>query len=257
MQFTVLTTVFLALLPFVAATPTPTTSHPTLTTRVLAARYSQCVGSTKKIALTFDDGPYIYDGTLKNLLQQYNATATFFVNGNNWECAYDAARVTGMKDLFNAGHEFGSHSWSHPHFPNLTWDQTHNEMYKVEVLLNKTLGVVPALFRAPYGEDQYSLSAIGARNQSSILWNFDSGDSLGHTEAQIKADYTALMNANTNNVIALNHSVQNLTVSTIMPWLLPQLKAKGYQFVTISQCLGIPAYQSRGTPGVRDSTWHC
>jgi len=59
--------------------------------------------------------------------------------------------------------------------------------------------------RAPYGEYQSSLSAIGTRNQSHIFWNFDSGDSLGHTATQIKADYTALMNANLNNVIALNH----------------------------------------------------
>jgi len=56
MQFTVLATALLALIPFVAAKPTPTASNPTLTTRALAARYSQCVGSTKKIALTFDDG---------------------------------------------------------------------------------------------------------------------------------------------------------------------------------------------------------
>jgi peptidoglycan/xylan/chitin deacetylase (PgdA/CDA1 family) len=162
-----------------------------------------------------------------------------------------------MKDMFAAGMEFGSHSWSHPHFPTLTWDQTHNEMYKVEVLLNKTLGVVPALFRAPYGEYQSSLSAIGTRNQSHIFWNFDSGDSLGHTATQIKADYTALMNANLNNVIALNHSVQNVTVAQIMPWLLPQLKAKGYKFVTVSECLGIPAYQRRGAAQARDSTWKC
>jgi polysaccharide deacetylase 2 family uncharacterized protein YibQ len=65
------------------------------------------------------------------------------------------------------------------------------------------------------------------------------------------------MNAGTNNVIALNHSVQNVTVATIMPWLLPQLKAKGYQFVTMSQCLGKPAYQFKGTPQVRDATWTC
>jgi len=26
-------------------------------------------------------------------LKQNNATATFFVNGNNWGCAYDSARV--------------------------------------------------------------------------------------------------------------------------------------------------------------------
>jgi len=111
--------------------------------------------------------------------------------------------------------------------------------------------------RAPYGEYQYSLSAIGARNQSHISWNFDSGDSLGLTVDEIKARYTTLMNANTNNVIALNHSVQNVTVSTIMPWLLPLLKAKGYSFVTMSQCLGLPAYQFKGTAQTRDATWTC
>jgi len=49
-----------------------------------------------------------------------------------------------MKDMFAAGMEFGSHSWSHPHFPNLTWNQAHDEMYRVELLLNRTLGVIPA-----------------------------------------------------------------------------------------------------------------
>jgi len=42
-----------------------------------------------------------------------------------------------------------------------------------------------------------------------------------------------------------------------MPWLLPQLKAKGYKFVTVSECLGIPAYQRRGAAQARDSTWKC
>lgn len=32
-----------------------------------------------------DDGPYIYNTQIVNTLKQYNAKATFFVNGNNCE----------------------------------------------------------------------------------------------------------------------------------------------------------------------------
>jgi hypothetical protein len=35
------------------------------------------------MALTFDDGPYIYTSHILDLLKQYNSSATFFVTGNN------------------------------------------------------------------------------------------------------------------------------------------------------------------------------
>lgn len=35
------------------------------------------------IALTFDDGPYIYTSQVLDVLEQYNVTATFFISGNN------------------------------------------------------------------------------------------------------------------------------------------------------------------------------
>lgn len=35
------------------------------------------------MALTFDDGPYIYTEHILDLLDQYNAKATFFITGNN------------------------------------------------------------------------------------------------------------------------------------------------------------------------------
>ncbi len=38
---------------------------------------------TGKVALTFDDGPYIYTNDLLNLLKSNNVTATFFVVGAN------------------------------------------------------------------------------------------------------------------------------------------------------------------------------
>jgi peptidoglycan/xylan/chitin deacetylase (PgdA/CDA1 family) len=41
-----------------------------------------CVNSGD-MALTFDDGPFIYTSHILDLLDQYNASATFFITGNN------------------------------------------------------------------------------------------------------------------------------------------------------------------------------
>jgi peptidoglycan/xylan/chitin deacetylase (PgdA/CDA1 family) len=35
------------------------------------------------MALTFDDGPFIYTSHILDVLEQYNASATFFITGNN------------------------------------------------------------------------------------------------------------------------------------------------------------------------------
>jgi peptidoglycan/xylan/chitin deacetylase (PgdA/CDA1 family) len=35
------------------------------------------------VALTFDDGPFIYTSHILDLLAQYNAKATFFITGIN------------------------------------------------------------------------------------------------------------------------------------------------------------------------------
>ena len=36
------------------------------------------------VALTFDDGPFIYTNHILDLLDEYCAKATFFINGENW-----------------------------------------------------------------------------------------------------------------------------------------------------------------------------
>jgi len=61
MQFTILATALVALLPFAAAKPVALSSpgHSALVSRANAVNYVQCVGTAKKIALTFDDG-YVF-----------------------------------------------------------------------------------------------------------------------------------------------------------------------------------------------------
>jgi len=185
----------------------------------------------------------------------------FFVNGNNWDCIYDPGRPEGLLYAYNAGHEIGSHTWSHSDLATLTFDQVHNEMWLVELAMQKILGVSPALMRPPYGSyNDNVLNVAAMRNQSLVMWDFDSGDSVGATVAQSQQYYSNIANQHPSNILTLNHETYQTTVQQVLPYALQVLGNAGYSFVTVSQCLGVPAYKASGStysPGTRDSTWHC
>jgi peptidoglycan/xylan/chitin deacetylase (PgdA/CDA1 family) len=62
------------------------------------------------IALTFDDGPYIYTEELLDILAQYGAKATFFVNGHNL-----AGNEWLIQRVVDEGHQLASHTYvKHP-----------------------------------------------------------------------------------------------------------------------------------------------
>ncbi|EJD50156.1 carbohydrate esterase family 4 protein [Auricularia subglabra TFB-10046 SS5] len=223
-----------------------------------ATIYSRCKVA-KTVALTFDDGPYIYETDVVNTLAQYGAKGTFFFNGNNYACIYDDVRVNAIKNLYNAGHQIGGHTWSHADLTTLTWDQIHDQMWKVEQAVLRITGAYIAMFRPPYGNlNQLALQAIRVRNQSAVLWDFDSQDSVGATPAKSKALYDQLVASRPASILALNHSPLSTTVHDVLPHALSVLSGAGYRFVTVSECLGgVPPYQYTQAPQPRDNTWHC
>lgn len=60
------------------------------------------------VALTFDDGPYIYTAEVLETLSQHGARATFFLNGVN------KGSIDGFPELVRRahaeGHQLGSHT---------------------------------------------------------------------------------------------------------------------------------------------------
>jgi len=230
--------------------------HKERATMPLAAVYTSCK-KAKDVALTFDDGPWVYMYDISKTLVAAGAKGTFFVNGNNYDCIYedDGKRV---KYLYDKGHQIASHTWSHPDLTTLTWDQIHDQMWKVELAMTRILGVSPAMMRPPYGNyNDLVRQAAYIRNQTLITWDFDSGDSTGSTPAQSEAAYKALIAKNPSNILALNHETEETTAHQVIPYVIPLLQAKGYNLVTVSECLGLPAYQHVGTPGTPDSSWTC
>lgn len=62
------------------------------------------------VALTFDDGPYIYTSQVLDTLKNNNVHATFFVNGDNWSNILSVNDEALVHRMIAEGHQIGSHT---------------------------------------------------------------------------------------------------------------------------------------------------
>jgi len=225
--------------------------------RRAATVYSSCT-NPNTVALTFDDGPYIYLRDVVDQLDRAGAKGTFFFNGNNYACIYAADGIDRVKYAYSHGHMVGSHTWAHRDLSTLTWDQIHDEMWRVEQAVQRITGALVAFMRPPYGSyNQMVLDASGIRGQSVAIWDFDSQDSLGASPDQSKALYNDIVNRHPNTILALNHETIETTAHQVLPYAISRLQGAGYRLVTLAECLGMSPYQSVGAPGTPDSSWTC
>ncbi|TFK31595.1 carbohydrate esterase family 4 protein [Crucibulum laeve] len=210
------------------------------------------------IALTFDDGPHIYLRDIVNLLNSNGAKGTFFFNGNNYGCIYSTANADNVKYAYQQGHQVASHTWAHKDLTTLTWDQIHDEMWRVEQALTRITGANPAFMRPPYGNyNNLVLDASGVRGQSVVIWDFDSQDSLGASVSTQKGLIDGLISNHPSTILSLEHEVYDSTAHQVLPYFIQKLKAAGYRMVTLAECLGKNPYQSVVAPSSRDGNWHC
>ncbi|KAK0493262.1 carbohydrate esterase family 4 protein [Armillaria luteobubalina] len=203
-------------------------------------------------AIAFDDGPYIYSEQIVDTLDTNNVTAAFFVNG----CIYDDASVQALKNAYSKGHQISSHTWAHKDLATLTLSEVDDEFTQVDKALESILGVKTAFMRPPFGS--YSdtvLQVANAHNQSVIIWDFDSGDSVGESATQSNAEYDALVASHPNTILTLNHETYGHT--TVLPHAIEVLQGAGYSLATVAECLGLAPYSSIGEAGAKDATWTC
>ncbi|PBK75976.1 carbohydrate esterase family 4 protein [Armillaria solidipes] len=225
--------------------------------RQLAQVVSSCT-QPNTVALTFDDGPWEYAEVVSDALTSKGIKGTFFYNGNNYECIYDQAEIDRVKYVYNAGHQVASHTWSHADLTTLTWDQIHDEMWRVEQALQRIVGVVPAFMRPPYGNyNDLVLQASYIRGQKVVLWDFDSGDSVGASVQDSESTYDSTISQHPSTLLALNHETYETTAYDVLPYAIEKLQAAGYNMVTLAECLGESPYQSVGNAGVDDGSWGC
>jgi len=229
----------------------------TLQKRAEAQVFTKCL-VPNTVALTFDDGPYIYLNDVVDQLKAVQAKGTFFFNGNNWACIYDDASIERVKYAYDNGFQVASHTWAHKDLTTLTFDQIHDEMWRVEQAIQRITGAVPAFMRPPYGNyNDVVLTVAGQRGQSVVIWDFDSQDGLSASVDKQKQLYDQIVSQHPSTILSLQHEVHDTTVHQTLPYAIQKLLGAGYILVTLSECLGMPTYQSIGPPAVNDGSWKC
>ncbi|KAF8150210.1 carbohydrate esterase family 4 protein [Crassisporium funariophilum] len=210
------------------------------------------------VALTFDDGPYIYLNDVVDALKSEGVQGTFFFNGNNYACIYDDASVARVKYAYDNGMQVGSHTWAHKNLTYLPRDQVTSEMARTEQAIEKITGAIPAYTRPPY--DAYNdlvLSVAGSRGQTLVIWDFDSRDSeLASVSAQ-EQSYDDLARRHPNNILSLEHETYETSAHQVIPYAIRSLKAAGYRLVTLAECLNASPYLHVGPPSGKDASWQC
>jgi len=237
------------------------TAVPFNATRYLSRRaatvYSSCKTS-KTVALTFDDAPYIYTTEVVDQLDRAGAKGTFFFNGYNYDCIYNADATARVKYAYSHGHMIGSHTWAHRNLATLDRQQINDEMSRLELAVERITGALVGFMRPPYGSyNQDVLDVAGDRGQGVVIWDFDSQDSGGASPAQSKALYDDVANRHPDTILALNHDTIQTTVREVLPYAISRLQGAGYRLVTLAECLDLPAYQRVGAPGTPNGTWTC
>lgn len=186
-------------------------------------------GATRKIvALTFDDGPSSkYTPLLLDILKKEGVKATFYVIGPNVEKYSDI-----IKREVSEWHEIGSHSYSHQVYTKLSDVMIQEDLYRADQAIYQVIGRYPRTIRHPYGaidERVLRLSPL-----PSILWSIDTYD---WKTRNVKKNIAAVQNARSGDII-LFHDIHETSVQSI-PEVIRTLKAKGFEFVTISELLDL------------------
>ncbi len=194
--------------------------------------------ASKVVALTFDDGA---DGTninkILNTLDSHNVKATFFLTGSGIN-----HHPGWIRNIANAGHQAGNHSYSHPDFTKISTAAIQSELSRTESAYKNATGKsTKPIFRAPFGASNASvLKAVGdAGYTHTIQWNIDTIDWRGLSSTEIT-------NKVVNNIvpgsIVLMHTGAGASGTPgALPGMISKLKAKGYKFVTVSELLNLPA----------------
>lgn len=183
--------------------------------------------SKKRIALTFDDGPHPeVTKQILALLEQYNAKATFFMLGSRVQ--YYPSLV---RDVRDAGHEIGNHTWTHPVLTKLSASAVQKEFESTEQALLKAIDQNSTVFRPPYGAINDSVRALIPR--TSVNWTIDTLDWKHRDPKQLLPMVKKSLH---NNAIVLMHDIHQSTADGLEP-VLKYLQSEGYEFVTVTEIL--------------------
>lgn len=177
------------------------------------------------IALTFDDGPYAPVGNrIMDSLEKYNGRATFFVVGNRV-----STYKTEIKRMYDNGHEIGNHTYEHKYLTKLNAAEIRSQIDRCNSAIAAVTGEAPGLVRLPGGLK--NATVLENVKFPIVMWNIDT---LDWKTRNAQSTYDAVMSKVKDGDIILMHEIHAPSGDAAVR-LIPDLTAKGFQLVTVSE----------------------
>ncbi|MEY8391247.1 hypothetical protein D3Z36_04735 [Lachnospiraceae bacterium] len=194
----------------------------------------------EKIAyLTFDDGPSSLTPKVLDLLDEYDAKATFFV-----VCKNNEEYAEYLSEIVKRGHTLALHSYSHNYNQiYASMDAFLSDYEKVYDWVMENTGYIPSLFRFPGGSNNGSsyvvneiIDELERRGFQYFDWNVSSGDGSNLTTTENIIDNICNNIGNVKHPVVLMHdgSGKDATLAAL-PTVLKRLSDKGYEFRSLDK----------------------
>jgi peptidoglycan/xylan/chitin deacetylase (PgdA/CDA1 family) len=204
----------------------------------------------KLVALTFDlcETPNEvagYDGEVFDTLRSAHIPATLFAGGH-----WSETHASRFGEIANSPQfEIGDHTWTHANLRTVDAQTMKREIYAPIAAFSEVAGASqctppdapqrarPTLFRFPFGAcNPTSMKAVNDAGMLAIQWDVSADDaSPFRTADMIVKD--ALAAVKPGSIILAHANGRGYHTGAALPRIIAGLKARGFQFVTVSELL--------------------
>lgn len=202
------------------------------------------------VAITYDDGPYIYTNQVLDQFAEYGFKATFFITGiNNGKGAIDTTSSWAdvIRRMVAEGHQVASHTWSHQDLSVITDAQRYDQMVKNEMAIRNIIGKYPTYMRPPYSSCNAACQTV-LKNLGYVVsyFDLDTDDYNQLSNIQVAKDnFKRILDetpggATSGDRLSIAHDIHEATALDLTPYMLQYLRDQGYRGVTMGECMGEP-----------------
>lgn len=182
---------------------------------------------SKKIALTFDDGPHAYyTEQLLRGLKERDVKVTFFITGKSAEAYPEIVRA-----IYEDDHLIGNHTYNHTQLSSRNEEKFKEEIIKTNEIIKEITGEDTIYIRPPYGS--WNKEFEKELNMFPVLWTIDP---LDWCSSNVSCIVDTVCDKAEENAIILMHDQYKTTVTAALE-IVDRLQAEGYEFVTVDELL--------------------
>ena len=166
-------------------------------------------------------------------LEALQVPATLFVGGHWAEMHAAQLQRLAKNPLF----EIGNHTYSHPHMRDLTPEQQAQELGWTQALIYNQTGVLPRMFRPPYGEvDDTMLAEVARAGLYTVEYDLPAGDADVHV-SPMRLTQWVVGQATPGSIVIMHMNRPKNHTAEALPEIVRSLRAQGYTFCRMSDLI--------------------